>query len=191
MLFSPAKERRHNSWSLMICYNKQFRLLSLPHRYCTHSVSLYSDYIMNSFGKSTHLFVNILSPLFSSLSLPHPSLFWFSEWDRILPPSPDWTQVCSHLPASSSLSLGLQSCSHADILFWKHKCRDFIATRVHSFCKDFCWIFLWGGWILTIIIATKVSTSTLANFISWPRGLYSLCNFVSSFIYKKLLGETT
>lgn len=87
MLFSPAKERRagHNSWSLMICYNKQFRLLSLPHRYCTHSVSLYSDYIMNSFGKSTHLFVNILSPLFSSLSLPHPSLFWFSETGSCLP----------------------------------------------------------------------------------------------------------
>lgn len=53
---------------------KHFRLLGLPHQYYTHSVSLYSDYIMNSFGKSTHLFVDILSALFSLFPLPPSSL---------------------------------------------------------------------------------------------------------------------
>lgn len=86
---------------------------------------LCTDFIMDSFSKSTHLVADILLP---SLSLPFllfplplspplpplspPSLPPFHipvlfSWDRISSPSPDWTQVCADLPASSSPLLGL------------------------------------------------------------------------------------
>lgn len=55
--------------------HRHFSLLSLPHQYYTQSVFLCSDFIMNPFGKSIHLFVDILSLLLSPLfSLPSPSL---------------------------------------------------------------------------------------------------------------------
>lgn len=99
----------------MICYNKSIWDASVFHIHITRTRYLFIliTYWVPLVNLLSYLLILSLSPLFSLVPLPPSSLSVSVFWDRILPPSPDWTRVCSHLPASSSLSLGLQTCLFA------------------------------------------------------------------------------
>lgn len=130
----------------MICYNESIWDASVFHLNitCTQYLFILVTYWVPLVNLLSYLLMLSLPSSLSFLSLPHPSLFRFSETGSCLPVQTGHKFVVIFLPPAPFHWDCRHVCMLIFCLFWKHKCRDFIAARVHSFYKDLCWIFLWG-----------------------------------------------